>query len=97
LAGYHWCALAIVQHALGRPEDSDRALLNLIGEGEQWGIQIAHVYAMRGETDKAFEWLERSYELRDAGIPLTKVATFLKSLHSDPRWPVFLKKIGLAD
>jgi serine/threonine protein kinase/Flp pilus assembly protein TadD len=97
LTGYRACALAIIYHAVGRPADSERALATLIGEGEQWGIQIAHVYGYRGEVDKAFEWLERSYELRDSGIPITKVAVFLKSLHSDPRWPVFLKKIGLGD
>jgi tetratricopeptide (TPR) repeat protein len=97
LTGYRACALAIVNHGLGRQADSDRALAMLIGEGEQWGIQIALVYGYRGEVDKAFEWLERSYELRDSGMPLTKVSPFLRSLHSDPRWPVFLKKIGLAD
>ena len=29
--------------------------------------QIAEVYAYRGEPDKAFEWLDRAYEQRDAG------------------------------
>jgi serine/threonine protein kinase/Flp pilus assembly protein TadD len=97
LAGYRLCGQAVASYALGRQSDSDQQLKGLIAEGEKWGFQVALVHAYRGESDKAFEWLERSYELHDAGIPLTKVNPFLKSLHSDPRWPVFLEKIGLAD
>jgi eukaryotic-like serine/threonine-protein kinase len=95
LAGYRFCGQAMASHALGRKADSDKQLADLMGEGEQWGFQIAGVYAYRGEADKAFEWLERSFELRDSGIPLTKVHPILAPLHSDPRWPAFLKKIGL--
>jgi eukaryotic-like serine/threonine-protein kinase len=95
LAGYRLCGQAMASHALGRTSDSDKQLADLIAEGENWGFQIAGVYAYRGEADKAFEWLERSYQIRDAGIPLTKVHPILVPLHSDPRWPVFLKKIGL--
>jgi eukaryotic-like serine/threonine-protein kinase len=95
--GYRTCALAIVYHALGRRADSENALSLLIGEGEQWGLQIALVHAFRGESDKAFEWLERSYELRDSGLLVAKVQAFLKPLHADPRWPIFLKKIGFDE
>lgn len=96
-AGYRSCALAIINHTLGRKEDSELSLQALISEGEQWGVQIAVVYAHRGEVDKAFSWLERSYELHDAGLVITKVEAFFQPLHADPRWPLFLKKIGLAD
>ena len=95
--GYRYCGLAMASHALGQKADSDRHLASLIAEGEQWSCQIAMVYGYQGKVDRAFESLERAFEVRDAGIPLTKVTPFLKSLHSDPRWPVFLKKIGLAD
>jgi len=97
LAGYRLCGQAVASYALGRRSDSDRQLEGLIAEGEHWGFQIAMVYAFREEIEKAFEWLEKAYEIRDAGIPLTKVHPFLKPLHTDPRWPAFLEKIGLAD
>ena len=42
-------------------------------------------------------WLERSYELHDSGIALLKVTWALKNLHSDPRWPRFLEKVGLEN
>lgn len=94
-SGYRFCGQALVSHALGKKENSDRQLAELIKEGEQWSFQIANVYAYRGEADKAFEWLERGYAIRDSGIPLTKGHPLFKSLHSDPRWLPFLKKIGL--
>jgi len=97
LDGQRNCGLAIACHALGRKHESDSALDDLIANGEHWGFQIAGVYAFRDEHNKAFEWLERSVTMRDSGIPLTRVHPCLKNLHSDPRWPVFLKKIGLAD
>ncbi len=95
--GYRYFGQALVLYALGRESDSDQQLAALTAEGESWGFQIAMVHAYRGESDKAFEWLERAYAARDAGTPLAKAQPFLKNLHSDPRWPVFLKKIGLAD
>jgi TolB-like protein/Flp pilus assembly protein TadD len=97
LPGYRLCGQAIASYALGRQADSDQQLTALIAEGEQWSFQVALVYAFRGEIDEAFEWLERAYKLHDAGIPLTNVHPFLRSLHADHRWKGFLEKIGLAD
>jgi serine/threonine protein kinase/Flp pilus assembly protein TadD len=96
-AGYRHCGLALVYHGMGKKEESDRALADLLSVGEEWAFQVANVYAFRRENDKAFEWLERSYAARDSGIPLTRVHPLLRNLHTDPRWPVFLKKIGLSD
>ncbi len=94
LAGYRCCGLAMVYHAMGRHSESDQKLAELIEQGECWAFQIAAVYGYRGEVDKAFEWLERMIEVHDSGAPLTKGALFLASLHSDPRWPALLAKIG---
>ena len=96
-AGYRYCCLALARHSLGELEKSAEDLELLKAEGDQWGFQIAMVYAWQKDADAAFEWLERAYEVHDAGVPLAKVQPFLRNLHSDRRWPVFLKKIGLAD
>jgi len=96
-AGFRNCGLAMVYHAMGEQQKSDRALADLHANGERWRFSLAMVYAYREEYDKSFECLESSVALGSAGLPQAKVHPFLRNLHSDPRWPVFLKKIGLAD
>lgn len=81
-----------------RVAESDAALAELIAKtGEVAAYQVAEVYAYRNEKDKAFEWLERARRQRDAGIPGLRPDVLLKTLHSDPRWDAFLRKLGLAD
>jgi hypothetical protein len=53
------------------------------------------VYAYRGEVNRAFEWLERTYTERDPGLAEMKADPLLKSLGRDPRYAALLKKIGL--
>jgi len=55
----------------------------------------ASIYAELRETDKAFEWLEKAYEMRDGWIRYLKVSSEFDYLHSDPRYKALLKKIGL--
>lgn len=96
-AGYRNCGKAILLHDMGRAKESDEALAALLSEGEQWCVQFAMAHSKRGERDLAFAALERAYELRDSGLPLTRVSLYFQPLHSDPRWPVFLRKIGFKD
>jgi len=93
--GYRYHALAITRHLAGDAAASDRALAELLGEGEAWAFQFAAVYATRGEIDAAFEWLERAYFLHDSGIGLTAVTPHFENLHRDPRWPKLLERFGL--
>ncbi|MBD3298005.1 MAG: protein kinase [candidate division Zixibacteria bacterium] len=95
VTGYRTCTQAIIYYHLGRQDDSDRALAALMAEGSQWGVQIAMAHAQRNEPDQAFEWLERAYELRDAGISILPTTPALEPLHDDPRWKQLLKKVGL--
>jgi serine/threonine-protein kinase len=89
---------AIVYHANGRAAESDAALRMLIEKYAQGDAsQIATVYAYRGELDRSFEWLERAYKQRDAGLAEVKVNPFLRNLHADARWKPFLGKMRLAD
>lgn len=91
-------SLAIIHHTAGRAAESDRALRELIEtRARDAAYQVAEVYAMRGEADQAFEWLERAYAQRDSGVALTKCDPHFRSLHGDARWGAFLKKLGLPD
>jgi len=87
---------ALAYHALGREEESNAALAGLIAKDDtDAAYQIAQVYAYRGESDKAFEWLERAYKQRDPGLPDIKSDPLLKSLHHDPRYAELLKNLRL--
>jgi serine/threonine protein kinase/tetratricopeptide (TPR) repeat protein len=79
-------ALAIVHHGLGHAVESDAALKEFVEkESEGWAYQIAEVYGVRGELDRAFEWLERAYTQRDPGLTGTKVSRSLRSIRAGAR------------
>jgi tetratricopeptide (TPR) repeat protein len=87
---------ALVYRALGREQDSNAALAQLIAKHDtDSAFQIAQAYAFRGEIDKSFEWLERAYKQRDAGLTVLKTDPLLKQLHQDRRYAELLKKMRL--
>jgi TolB-like protein/DNA-binding winged helix-turn-helix (wHTH) protein/Flp pilus assembly protein TadD len=87
----------LVYHALGREQDSNAALATLIAKYDSdSAYQIAQAYAFREEPNKSFEWLQRAYKQRDAGLPEIKIDPLLKNLRHDPRYTELLKKMGLA-
>ena len=91
-------SLAYVHHLAGRSRESDEALRKLeAGHAVDSAFQIAAIHATRGEADAAFAWMERGFDQRDAGFPQAKCEPTFRSLHGDPRWAAFLKKIGLGD
>lgn len=89
---------ALVYHALGREQDSNTALAELIAKhATDTAYQIAEVYAYRGESHKSFEWLERAYKQRDAGITQIKTDPLFKDLRHDPRYARLLRQMSLRD
>ena len=48
-------------HALGRKKEADKVLELYSQLSKDQSYRIAEIYAFRGEKDKAFEWLEKSY------------------------------------
>ena len=57
--------------------------------------QIAEVYAWRGETDKAFEWLQISLDNHDTGLLSLLIDPLIHSLRNDSRYSEILAKVGL--
>jgi serine/threonine protein kinase/Tfp pilus assembly protein PilF len=89
-------ALGIIYHTLGRGTEADEALRELTEKyAVEAAAQIAEVHAARGEIDEAFEWLERAYAQRDAALPGLRLVPSYRSLHGDPRWAAFVRKLGL--
>jgi len=86
----------LANHALGNTAEAERLLDDYMRlHGEYAAYQIAECHGYRGDRDRAFEWLERAYRQRDPGLGHTATDQLFNSLHDDPRWLPFLKKMGL--
>ncbi len=90
-------SLAQIYAAAGRRSEA-MAIVDTI-ENQQLGGNdyrgMAMVYAALGDNDKAFTWLERSYQRHEESLCSLKIDPKLNSLHSDPRFNEMLRKIGL--
>jgi serine/threonine-protein kinase len=94
--GYRRFELAVAQYVVGDRQAADAALADLLAKArEGFAYQIAEVYAVRGEKDKAFEWLQIAFDDRDAGMLSLLVDPLMRSLRDDPRYKSFLAKLGL--
>ncbi len=94
--GYRRFELALAQYVRGDRAAADAALADLIANGrDRLAYQIAEVYAVRGEKDKAFEWLQISFDNHDPGTLTLLIDPLLRGLRDDPRYKNLLAKLGL--
>jgi TolB-like protein len=94
--GYRRFELALAHYVRGDRKAADAALADLIANWrDQLAYQIAEVYAVRGERDKAFEWLQISFDSHDTGTLSLLVDPLLRGLRDDPRYKNLLAKLGL--
>jgi TolB-like protein len=75
---------------------ADAALTELIAKDRNvMAYQVAQVYAWRGETDKAFEWLQISLDNHDTGLLSLMIDPLMHGLRHDSRYSEMLAKVGL--
>ena len=85
--------LALVYQALGRKADADAALRELLDkDSKDAPFEIAEVFAARGDTQSALNWLQRDYDLKLYGIVMAKVDPLLKPLANEPRFIALMNK-----
>ena len=58
---------------------------------------LASVHVGLGNTDMAFEWLEKAYRNRSEWMVFLKVEHILTPLRNDPRFSSLVKRVGLPD
>lgn len=87
-------ALAVV-YALSGRENIARGMLDQLKKDHASPYHIAAVYACLGEKDRAFEWLQKAYQERDAQLIELKIEPEFDSLHSDPRFAEMIKQLGI--
>jgi TolB-like protein/tetratricopeptide (TPR) repeat protein len=91
-------SLAWAFQYLGRKAEADAALAHIESSyADVAAYDIATLYAMRGERDRAFSWLERAYQQHDYNLSYILAEPDLASLHQDPRWKPFLRKMNLPE
>jgi tetratricopeptide (TPR) repeat protein len=93
--GYRRFELALAQHVRGDRAAADAALSDLIASGrDQLAYQIGEVYAVRGEKEKAFEWLQISFDTHDTGTLGLLGDPLLRGLRDDPRYKALVAKMN---
>ena len=94
--GFRRFELAVAHYVRGDRAAADAALADLIANArEGFAYQIAEVYALRGEKDEAFKWLQIAFDNRDAGMLGLLVDPLLRGLRDDARYKNLLVKVGL--
>jgi AraC-like DNA-binding protein/TolB-like protein len=57
---------------------------------------IACSLVLYGDHDRSFEWLEIGFETKDIRFfEELKYAPWFQDMREDPRWPIFMKKLGM--
>jgi tetratricopeptide (TPR) repeat protein len=86
--------LALAQFARGDRNAADAALADLIANNEGLDYQVAQVYAVRGDKEKAFDWLQIAFDHHDTGMLGLLVDPLLNSLRDDPRYKTLIAKMN---
>ena len=89
-------ALASSYFAEGDVSQGQRQLDDMIRLDSSFATYIAMVYAMRGDADNAFMWLDRAVAARDPGVAtLYELPWLVPALRKDPRMAALCRKLGL--
>jgi serine/threonine-protein kinase len=87
---------ALIEHSAGNTAAAHTALAEFEERyGASGPVGCARIHAWRGETDAAFEWLDKAYAASDPSLAYLRQAVEFRSLYSDPRWNALLERIGL--
>ena len=88
---------AMAYHSLGDKSKSDAVLAEIVAKYDKdAAYNIAYVEAWRGNPDQAFAWLDKAVEYKDTALPMVAIEPLFASLHDDPRWLPFLRRLGKA-
>ena len=90
--------LAIIYFKLGRLKDAEVALSESIRtRGNFAAFGIARVCAYMSQSDRAFEWLEKAFQVRDPVLTYIKAERIFAKLRGDYRYKALLQKMNLPE
>ncbi len=85
------------QLALGRRAAAVAAVDSMVARSQTGyynAFAVARAYAALGDADHAFAWLDRAWEQRTTWLAFLRVYADFAPLRADPRWGVFLRRMG---
>ena len=91
-------ALAYIYAIAGKKEETNKIIDDVATNYTLTGNDnrgMALIYTALGKKDRAFYWLEKSYDMHEESLCSLKIDPKLDPLRSDPRFDSMLKKIGL--
>src|SRR5437868_7908637 len=91
---YRRFEIAVAQYARGDRTAADAALADLIAHDQGLDYQVAQVYAVRGEKEKALEWLQIAFDNHDTGMLALLVDPLLNDLRDDPRYKNLIARMA---
>jgi len=92
-------ALAYIYGVSGREDEARKIIKNtgiekMLSSNDYRGVAL--VYAALGETEEAFEWLEKSYQKHEESLCSIGIDPKFDPIRDDPRFNDILKKVGLS-
>jgi DNA-binding winged helix-turn-helix (wHTH) protein/TolB-like protein/Tfp pilus assembly protein PilF len=91
-------SLGIAYARKGLRADAERVIAErkkILGSGGSNSYGLAAIYAALGEKDRAFEWLEKSYQDRESPMFTIRRDPAVEPLYRDPRFADLLRRTGL--
>jgi TolB-like protein/Flp pilus assembly protein TadD len=77
-------------HGFLRASAEDPAIL-------PWPYERARYYATLGEKERAFEQLNKAYDIRESRIRNLKIDPFLDGIRDDPRYGELVRRVGFPE
>ncbi len=87
-------------YAVSGKKDKARSILDMLVERSRKSYVPSYYFAVvqagLGDTDRAFEWLERAYQERSTVLAYLRIDPRLAPLRPDPRFASLLERVGVA-
>lgn len=91
--------LGVAYAAAGRRRDAEGVIEDLHERADRRGYivsgKVAMIHAVLGETEEAFEWLEKAFVERDPVLLFLKTSSGFEGLRADPRLDDLVRRVGL--
>jgi TolB-like protein/DNA-binding winged helix-turn-helix (wHTH) protein/Tfp pilus assembly protein PilF len=92
------CRLGVAYALAGDRSQSEEILQGLLKDVKDRGdlaFNIAQIYAVLGERDQTFAWLEKAYQYREGALILLGNRAEFEAVHQDPRYADLMRRLGL--